>query len=153
MDHASQATARPVIESNRRLSVIQFPISAWARLNALFSAARSAVCLSRILLFIIAVEVLTMPITQGIWAWDKFLRGGQDFELGLLIILTCLCFVLLRVQENKGCFEGLVITWAPLRAARKFAAATLLICRKPLEHRCRIPSHLTPIAFPLPLLT
>ena len=59
--------------------MIQLPIAAWARLNALFAAARSAVCLSRLLLIIIAVEVLAMPITQGIWSWDKFLRGGQDF--------------------------------------------------------------------------
>ena len=81
--------------------MIQFPILARARLSALFRTARSAVCLSRILLLIVAVELLTMPFTQGLWSWDKFLHGGQDFELGLLIIFTCLCLVLLRVEQSR----------------------------------------------------
>ncbi|MGA7523135.1 MAG: hypothetical protein WBW84_11815 [Acidobacteriaceae bacterium] len=64
-------------------------------------ASRTQVCidLSRLLLGLAFVELLTMPITQHFWTWDHFLRGGQDFELGLFVIVSCLCLVLLRAQH------------------------------------------------------
>lgn len=132
--------------------MIQLPTFAWARLNAIFKTARSAVCLSRILLLIIAVQALTMPITQGLWTWDKFLHGGQDFELGLLITLTCLCLILLRVQQNKSCFGWLAVLWALLFSTHNQTATSLLARSKFLEHRSQIPSPSSPAAFNLPLL-
>ncbi len=57
--------------------------------------------LSRLLLGFVFVELLTMPITQQLWTWDHFLEGGQDFELGLFVIITCLCLVLLRAQHCR----------------------------------------------------
>ena len=57
--------------------------------------------LSRLLLLLVAVELITMPITQHLWSWDQFLHGGQDFELGLLMVVTCVCFVLLRTQHCR----------------------------------------------------
>lgn len=57
--------------------------------------------LSRVLLLLVAVELVTMPLTQHIWTWDGFLHGGQDFELGLLMIVVCICLVLLRAQHGK----------------------------------------------------
>jgi hypothetical protein len=132
--------------------VIHFPILARARLNAFFAAARSAVCLSRILLLIVAVETFTMPFTQGLWSWDRFLHGGQDFELGLLFILTCLCFVLLRVQQNKSCFGWLVVIWALLPNARKQTAASFLRLPRRLERRSQISPRFRASAFNLPLL-
>lgn len=55
-----------------------------------------------------------MPVTQGIWTWDKFLHGGQDFELGLLLIITCLCLLLLRVEQNKMYLGTLLLIRARL---------------------------------------
>ena len=104
--------------------MIKIPILARGRLNALLAIARSAVCLSRILLLLVAVETLTMPFTQGIWSWDRFLHGGQDFELGLLIIVTCLCFLLLRVQQSERCFMLIFFMQAlPLKARRRAATS------------------------------
>ncbi|MBS1802693.1 MAG: hypothetical protein JST28_04970 [Acidobacteria bacterium] len=146
-----QATSRRVIESNWH-GVIQLPIFAWARISAILEIARSAVCLSRILLLIVAVESISMPITQGLWSWDKFLHGGQDFELGLLIIVTCLCFVLLRVQQSERCnnlFAGIVALFSKGKG-RLFAA--LVQSTQFFEHRSQIPSPLSSAAFNVPLL-
>jgi hypothetical protein len=74
---------------------------AWRRLNAGFNLAGVCACLSRLLLLLAAIEVVTMPLTQHLWTWDRFLHGGQDFELGMLMVVTCLCFVLLRAQHSR----------------------------------------------------
>jgi len=36
--------------------------------------------LSRLLLTVAAIELVTMPLTQHLWTWDHFLQGGQDFR-------------------------------------------------------------------------
>src|SRR5947208_506603 len=41
--------------------------------------ARVCTCISFGLLMLIAVSLLTSPFTQGVWTWDRFLHGGQDF--------------------------------------------------------------------------
>lgn len=120
--------------------MIHLPIFARAPLNALFAVARSAVCLSRILLLVVAVEVISMPITQGLWTWDRFLHGGQDFELGLLVIVTFLCFVLLRVQQNRAGLGWLLVVWALVPSARKRIAPHSFRRRSSFEHRSHIPS-------------
>ena len=57
--------------------------------------------LSRLLLLVIAVELITMPLTQHLWTWDGFLHGGQDFELSLFMVVVCVCLALLRAQESR----------------------------------------------------
>jgi hypothetical protein len=42
-----------------------------------------------------------MPLTEHLWTWDKFLRGGPDFEFGLLGIASILCLVLVLSQHYK----------------------------------------------------
>jgi hypothetical protein len=98
-----------------------------------------------------AVEALTMPITQGIWSWDKFLHGGQDFELGLLMIVSCLCLVLLRVQENKSRSGWLEVIRGRLTRSRKLFAARFILSAGYSEHRSQIPPFLNP-GFSGPLL-
>jgi hypothetical protein len=56
---------------------------------------------SRIALLLAAVTLLVMPLTEYLWHFDKFLQGGQDFELGLLCFATVLCLVMLLVQQRK----------------------------------------------------
>lgn len=65
--------------------------------------------LSRLLLLLVAVELLTMPLTQHFWAWDRFLHGGQDFELTLLVTVSCLCLVLLRAQHCRRAIGLLLV--------------------------------------------
>jgi len=65
--------------------------------------------LSRLLLLLVAVELLTMPITQHFWAWDRFLHGGQDFELTMLVTVSCLCLVLLRAQHCRRAIGLLLV--------------------------------------------
>ena len=57
--------------------------------------------MGRFLLMLAAVSVLTMPLTQNIWTWDHFLRGGQDFETGMLTIVLVLCLAVLLSQLCK----------------------------------------------------
>ena len=90
------------IESSRATRNLNcIPIVAWLRLNALLDIGWVCGWLSRMLLLLVAVELITMPITQHLWTWDKFLHGGQDFELGLLMVVMCVCFVLLRTQHCR----------------------------------------------------
>ena len=42
--------------------------------------------------------MVTSPLTQEVWTWDRFLHGGQDFESGVLLVLVSLCLVLLLAQ-------------------------------------------------------
>jgi hypothetical protein len=73
----------------------------WPYRFAFANRMQLCVDLSRLLLGFAFIELLTMPITQHLWTWDHFLRGGQDFELGLFVIVTCLCLVLLRAQHCR----------------------------------------------------
>jgi hypothetical protein len=132
--------------------VINFPTFAQARINALFAAARSAVCLSRILLLLAAVELITMPLTQGLWSWDGFMHGGQDFELSLLMTVTCLCLILLRVQDSDRSLNLFAVIWALLPTARKRAATGLLVRPESSRDRFNTPSRFRAGAFNRPLL-
>jgi hypothetical protein len=81
--------------------LIQESLYRW--LAPCFAANAAEVCarLSRLLLLLVAVELLTMPLTQHLWTWDGFLHGGQDFEFGLFMIVICLCLALLRAQHSR----------------------------------------------------
>ena len=41
-----------------------------------------------------------MPWTEHFCNFDRFLRGGQDLELGLLACLAVLCLVLVLMQHG-----------------------------------------------------
>lgn len=92
------------------------PSIAWLLFSARCDFVSVCLCGSRLLLLLAAVEVITMPLTQHLWTWDGFLRGGRDFELGLLMIVTFLCFVLLRAQQSRQRLGSLLaIGVSPLR--------------------------------------
>jgi hypothetical protein len=63
--------------------------------------------IGRILLMFTAVSLLTAPVTQRIWTWDHFLRGGQDFESNMLTVLLTLCLVILLARNRKRSVERL----------------------------------------------
>lgn len=71
-------------------------------------------------LLLVTVELITMPLTQHVWAWDGFVQGGQDFELGLLMIVMCVCLGLLRAQHGRlrvslllAVRQWLMVVWRP----------------------------------------
>ncbi len=49
-----------------------------------------------------------MPLTQHLWTWDHFLRGGQDFESSLLIIVVSLCLVLVLAHHCQSGVDWLL---------------------------------------------
>jgi hypothetical protein len=55
----------------------------------------------RLLILSTAVLILVMPLTEYFWQFDRFLRGGQDFELGLLSVLTVFSLVLVLLQQRR----------------------------------------------------
>jgi len=64
-------------------------------------AGRALAWIGRVLLMLTAILLVTAPLTQYIWTWDHFLRGGQDYELSTLMILAFLCLVLVLAQHCK----------------------------------------------------
>jgi hypothetical protein len=42
-----------------------------------------------------------MPITEYLWTFDKFLRGGQDCEFGLLALAAIFCLILLLSHQRR----------------------------------------------------
>lgn len=80
-------------------------------LNALICTARVCAGIGRFLLTLIAVSLITMPLTQYIWTWDHFLQGGQDFEFGVLTTLIALCLVLLLAHHFKQSVALLLAAW------------------------------------------
>ena len=55
----------------------------------------------RILILLTAVLLLVTPFTEYYCHFDKFLYGGQDFEIGLLSTIAILCLVLVLMQHGK----------------------------------------------------
>lgn len=84
-------------------------------LNAFTCAGRVLAAMGRFLLVLVTVSLVTMPVTQHFWTWDRFLHGGQDFESSVLMILMILCLALLLVQSCKRSFERLLARWPLLR--------------------------------------
>ncbi len=64
--------------------------------------------ISRFLLTLTACLLLVMPWTEHFCNFDKFLRGGQDLELGLLAVLTVLCLVLVLFQSGRTLLASLL---------------------------------------------
>ena len=55
----------------------------------------------RLLLLFTGILIVVMPWTEYFWQFDGFLHGGQDFELGLLSVLTIFSLVLVLLQQRR----------------------------------------------------
>lgn len=64
--------------------------------------------IARALLILTAISIITMPVTQHLWTWDRFLHGGRDFELSTLMILSVLGLVLVLSKNLKQCIDSLL---------------------------------------------
>jgi hypothetical protein len=63
----------------------------------------------RLLILSTATLIFVMPWTEHFWQFDRFLRGGQDFELGLLSLLTIFSLVLVLLQQRRQ-YVALLLT-------------------------------------------
>ena len=59
--------------------------------------------------------IVLMPLTEYYWTFDKFLRGGQDLEFGLLSLAAVFCLVLVLCQQRR---MGLILILAVRRWLR-----------------------------------
>jgi hypothetical protein len=55
----------------------------------------------RVLLVLTAILLFVMPWTEHFYELDRFLRGGQDCELGLLALLTIFSLVLVLLKQRR----------------------------------------------------
>ncbi|HEX5283268.1 MAG TPA: hypothetical protein VFW30_04040 [Bryocella sp.] len=55
----------------------------------------------RALLLLNCVVLIVSTFTEHFWTWDRFLRGGQDFELSLLALLAFFCLILVLAQHFR----------------------------------------------------
>lgn len=84
------------------------PIVGTRNRNASACGTRACNGFSLFLLSLAAIELLTWPLTQNLWNWDHFLRGGQDFETCLLVAVISLCLMLLLAQHCKHHMDQLL---------------------------------------------
>lgn len=63
----------------------------------------SATCTlaGRILLLFTTLLIVVMPWTESHWHFDGFLRGGEDFELGLMALITIFSLLLVLSRHRK----------------------------------------------------
>jgi hypothetical protein len=54
-----------------------------------------------LLILVTAILIFVMPWTECFCQLDRFLRGGQDCELGLLALLTIFSLVLVLLQQHR----------------------------------------------------
>jgi hypothetical protein len=79
--------------------------------------ARFCVLAGRVLILFSAVLLAITPMTAHFWTFDRFLRGGQDFEMGLLSVLAVLCLVLLLADSFRETISLLIALreWLSIR--------------------------------------
>ena len=63
---------------------------------------RACISAGRLLILLIAALLLVMPWTEYFWNFDRFLRGGQDFELGLLAVMIFLSLLVVLLQRGQA---------------------------------------------------
>jgi hypothetical protein len=63
---------------------------------------RACVSAGRLFILLTASLLIVMPWTEYFWSFDRFLRGGQDFELGLLSVMIFLCLIIVLLQHCKA---------------------------------------------------
>jgi hypothetical protein len=77
---------------------------------------RHSVLAGRVLLLFTAVLLAVMPLTEHLWTFDGFICSGQDFEFGVLSVVTLLCLILVVSQHRK---QGVAF----LLAARRWVSS------------------------------
>jgi hypothetical protein len=82
----------------------------------------------RVLIAFTAVLLAVMPWTEYFYDFDKFLRGGQDCEFGLLTVATILLLVLVLLHQRKQALTFMLTAWRWLSSV--FGDADLRVSKK-----------------------
>ena len=86
----------------------------------------------RTLVLLNVIVLIVSAFTEHFWTWDRFLRGGQDFELSLLALLAFFCLILVLAQHFRRSVSELLRRRSAmprvsdLRVASRSGAALLL---------------------------
>jgi hypothetical protein len=124
-----------------------------SQLKALADPSKIPIFLGRLLAALTTLLLIVMPLTEHLWTWDKFLRGGTDFEFGLLGIASILCLVLVLSQHYKRMINLLLAIQLFVSFGSSQEPESLGITRLggiSVFHRCRIDSRVFGI-YNLPL--
>jgi hypothetical protein len=54
-----------------------------------------------VLLIINVIVLAISSFTEHLWTWDRFLRGGQDFELSVLALIAFFCLILVLAAHFR----------------------------------------------------
>ena len=95
----------------------QRSISNRLRLRAFRRVSRMFLLTGRLLLVLAGLLLMVMPWTEHYLPLDRFLRGGQDVELGLFALLSLLCLVLVLTQHFRQRIAMLLAAWPWLSLA------------------------------------
>jgi hypothetical protein len=72
-----------------------------SRFRSLSDVPKGWVRAGRSLLLLNIIALILSSFTEHYWTWDRFLRGGQDFELSLLALLAFFCLILVLAQHFR----------------------------------------------------
>jgi hypothetical protein len=107
----------------------------------------------RTLIVLAALLIAVSPWTEYYWHFDNFLRGGQDFEFGLLSTIMVFCLVLVLMQQSKRGLSFLFVLRRRLSVVFRPidpASPRLSFCRVVVFHAVPLPD-LVPDPCNLPL--
>jgi hypothetical protein len=94
----------------------------WLRLKPSADVSKKCILASWLLVFSTCALIAFMPLMERTLTWDRFLRGGQDFEFSILWIAAILCLVIVLSQHcRQRAIQLISILWessAPHRAAQ-----------------------------------
>ena len=115
-------------------------------------ASQTCVLMGQILIFLTALLVAVMPVTEYLWTFDRFLRGGQDCEFGLLALAAVFCLVLVLSHQRREILAFVLSLQCVLSSLFQSAdlspsSASFLIT--PIQHHLRRSNSLLSINLPL----
>lgn len=101
----------------------------------------------RLLLLFKAILLAVMPLTEYYWHFDRFLRGGEDLEFGILFVLTILSLAIVLSRCHRQ-------TMAVIHAVRRWIAGIVQNAFQPPPRNLQARLATFQSAFsPAPLLT
>ena len=62
------------------------------------------------------LSLIAMAVTEHLWNWDRVLQTGRDFEIGLVLLLSFLCLVVVLSRSYKHCVDALLTVRSDLAA-------------------------------------
>ena len=102
----------------------------------------------RLLLLFTGLLLAIMPLTEYYWHFDRFLRGGEDFEFGILFVVTILSLAIVLSRCRRQ-------TIAVIHAVRRWIAGIVqnAVRQSPRSLRALIATfHTTLLPAPLPTI-